>query len=218
MEKKEKIGVYVCHCGTNIAGVVNVGEVSTWAAENLKDQGVVICTRLQVHVLQPGPGTDREGYQGTGPDPRGGGRLFPPPARKDLPQCLQRRGSESLPVRTGLHPRTGSPGCIPTRLPPPRKPRPSSPAASRAWSTTKPLEPLHVPDPPGHAGRRRRHRRHPGALEIADAGFPVYLVEREPSIGGHMAQFDKTFPTLDCSACILTPKMVDVGNHPTSPC
>jgi len=39
-------------------------------------------------------------------------------------------------------------------------------------------------------------------------------VEREPSIGGHMAQFDKTFPTLDCSACILTPKMVDVGNHP----
>ena len=44
------------------------------------------------------------------------------------------------------------------------------------------------------------------ALEIADAGFPVHLVEREPSIGGHMAQFDKTFPTLDCAACILTPQ------------
>lgn len=52
------------------------------------------------------------------------------------------------------------------------------------------------------------------ALDIADAGFQVYLVEKEPSIGGHMAQLDKTFPTLDCSACILTPKMVDVGNHP----
>jgi heterodisulfide reductase subunit A len=52
------------------------------------------------------------------------------------------------------------------------------------------------------------------ALDIADAGFKVYLVEREPSIGGHMAQLDKTFPTLDCSACILTPKMVDVGRHP----
>ena len=52
------------------------------------------------------------------------------------------------------------------------------------------------------------------ALEIADAGHPVYMVEREPSIGGHMAQFDKTFPTLDCSACILTPKMVSVGTHP----
>ncbi|MBM4465445.1 MAG: CoB--CoM heterodisulfide reductase iron-sulfur subunit A family protein [Chloroflexi bacterium] len=52
------------------------------------------------------------------------------------------------------------------------------------------------------------------ALDIADAGFKVYLVEREPSIGGRMAQLDKTFPTLDCSACILTPKMVDVGRHP----
>lgn len=52
------------------------------------------------------------------------------------------------------------------------------------------------------------------ALDIADAGFPVYLVEREPSVGGRMAQLDKTFPTLDCSACILTPKMVDVGRHP----
>jgi heterodisulfide reductase subunit A len=52
------------------------------------------------------------------------------------------------------------------------------------------------------------------ALEIANAGFHVYLVEREPSIGGHMAQFDKTFPTLDCSACILTPRMVEAGTHP----
>jgi len=52
------------------------------------------------------------------------------------------------------------------------------------------------------------------ALDIADAGFTAYLVEREPSIGGRMAQLDKTFPTLDCSSCILTPKMVDVGHHP----
>lgn len=52
------------------------------------------------------------------------------------------------------------------------------------------------------------------ALDIADAGFHVYLVEREPSVGGRMAQLDKTFPTLDCSSCILTPKMVDVGQHP----
>ena len=52
------------------------------------------------------------------------------------------------------------------------------------------------------------------ALDIANAGFPVYLVEREPSIGGRMAQLDKTFPTLDCSSCILTPRMVEVGRHP----
>jgi heterodisulfide reductase subunit A len=51
------------------------------------------------------------------------------------------------------------------------------------------------------------------ALEIADSGNNVYMVEREPSIGGKMALFDKTFPTLDCSACILTPKMVTVGHR-----
>jgi len=52
------------------------------------------------------------------------------------------------------------------------------------------------------------------ALDIADAGFKVYLVERSPSIGGRMSQLDKTFPTLDCSSCILTPRMVDVSRHP----
>lgn len=52
------------------------------------------------------------------------------------------------------------------------------------------------------------------ALEIAEKGFKVHLVEKDPSIGGHMAQLDKTFPTLDCSACIITPKMVDTANHP----
>ncbi len=77
----------------------------------------------------------------------------------------------------------------------------------------EPLEPMHVKINPatlvvggGIAGLQ-------ATLELADAGYPVYLVEREPSIGGHMAQFDKTFPTLDCSACILTPKMSEVGQH-----
>ena len=51
------------------------------------------------------------------------------------------------------------------------------------------------------------------ALDIADAGFPVDIVEKQPTIGGKMAQLDKTFPTLDCAACILTPKMVDVAQH-----
>ena len=52
------------------------------------------------------------------------------------------------------------------------------------------------------------------ALDLAESGFKVYLLEETPSIGGTMAQLDKTFPTLDCSACILTPKMVDVARHP----
>jgi len=52
------------------------------------------------------------------------------------------------------------------------------------------------------------------ALDSGDKGFKVHLVEKDPCIGGHMAQLDKTFPTLDCASCISTPKMVDVGNHP----
>ncbi len=52
------------------------------------------------------------------------------------------------------------------------------------------------------------------ALEIAESGHKVYLVERTGTIGGRMAMFDKTFPTLDCAACILTPKMVAVGQNP----
>jgi heterodisulfide reductase subunit A len=87
-------------------------------------------------------------------------------------------------------------------------------AAIRRVSFQVPLEPIIVNINPnvlvvggGVAGIQ-------AALEIADSGWHVYLVEREPSIGGHMAQFDKTFPTLDCSACILTPKMTAVGQHP----
>ena len=52
------------------------------------------------------------------------------------------------------------------------------------------------------------------ALDIADAGYEVVLVEREPSIGGKMAGLSETFPTLDCSQCILTPRMVEAGQHP----
>ena len=51
------------------------------------------------------------------------------------------------------------------------------------------------------------------ALDIADAGYKVDIVEKTPSIGGRMSQLDKTFPTLDCSACILTPKMVEAAAH-----
>ncbi len=52
------------------------------------------------------------------------------------------------------------------------------------------------------------------ALDTANAGYEVILVEKQPSIGGHMIQLSETFPTLDCSQCILTPKMVEVGHHP----
>ncbi|HNJ81097.1 MAG TPA: FAD-dependent oxidoreductase, partial [Methanoregulaceae archaeon] len=52
------------------------------------------------------------------------------------------------------------------------------------------------------------------ALDLANHGVRVHIIEREPSLGGHMAQLDKTFPTNDCSMCILSPKMLDVCRHP----
>jgi len=51
------------------------------------------------------------------------------------------------------------------------------------------------------------------SLDLVDRGFKVYLVEKTPSIGGRMAQLDKTFPTMDCSICILAPKMIDVDRR-----
>ncbi len=78
----------------------------------------------------------------------------------------------------------------------------------------RPLEPIRVPITKralvvggGIAGIQ-------AALDIANGGYEVILVERQPSIGGHMAQLSETFPTLDCSQCILTPKMVEVRQHP----
>jgi len=52
------------------------------------------------------------------------------------------------------------------------------------------------------------------SLDIADGGYEVFLVEKDPSIGGHMIQYSEVFPTLDCPQCIMTPKMVEVGHHP----
>lgn len=52
------------------------------------------------------------------------------------------------------------------------------------------------------------------SLDLADSGYKVYLVEKKSSIGGHMAQFDKTFPTNDCAMCTLSPKLVECGTHP----
>ena len=52
------------------------------------------------------------------------------------------------------------------------------------------------------------------ALDIANSGFKVYLVEKNPSIGGNMAQLDKTFPTNDCSTCMISPKLIEVAKHP----
>ena len=52
------------------------------------------------------------------------------------------------------------------------------------------------------------------ALDLADSGFKVHMIQKDPSIGGTMSMLDKTFPTGDCSMCMISPKMVEVGRHP----
>jgi heterodisulfide reductase subunit A2 len=136
---------------------------------------------------------------------------------QDLPHRLRPGRPQPLPLRAGQHPRAGLLGAHRQSGGHEKAKAVVSGGVERVIHN-EPLEPLRVPINDatlvvggGIAGIQ-------AALEIADAGFKVYLVEREPSIGGHMAQFDKTFPTLDCSACILTPKMVEVGNHPNVSC
>jgi heterodisulfide reductase subunit A len=210
---KERIGVYVCHCGSNIAGMVDVEDVAVWAGEELKDRGVVIardykfmCSSLGQELIEKD--IKEEGLT----------RVVVAACSPHLHEGTFRTACG----RAGLNPYLCELVSIREQVSWVHTDRKAATEKSKAILSggverviyNEPLEPLHVPIHPaslvvggGIAGIQ-------AALEIADAGFPVYLVEREPSIGGHMAQFDKTFPTLDCAACILTPRMVSAGGHP----
>lgn len=212
-EKKERIGVYVCHCGSNIAGTVNVEEVAVWAGKELEDRGVVIsrdykfmCSSLGQELIQKDIAE------------QGLTRVVVAACSPHLHENTFRTACQN----GGLNPYLCELVSIREQVSWVHTDKNAATEKSKAVISggvervlySEPLEPLHVPIHPatlvvggGIAGIQ-------AALEIADAGFPVYMVEREPSIGGHMAQFDKTFPTLDCSACILTPRMVSVGTHP----
>ena len=209
----ERIGVYVCHCGTNIAGIVDVEDVSKWAGEHLKSRGVVIARDYKFMCSSLGQELIEKDIKELGL------------TRVVVAACsphLHEKTFRTATARGGLNPYFCELVSIREQVSWVHTDKAAATAKSKAVVSGgvervlhhEPLEPLHVPIHPttlvvggGIAGIS-------SALEIADAGFPVYLIEREPSIGGHMAQFDKTFPTLDCSACILTPKMVSAGSHP----
>ncbi len=210
---EERVGVYVCHCGSNIASVVNVEDVAVWAKEELADQGVVVARDYKFMCSSLGQELIQDDIKEHGL------------TRVVVAACsphLHEKTFRTACNRAGLNPFLCEMVSVREQV--------SWVHTDKELATNKakamiaggvervvhhqPLEPLHVPINPatlvvggGIAGIQ-------AALEIADSGFPVYLVEREPTIGGHMAQFDKTFPTLDCAACILTPKMVDAGAHP----
>jgi heterodisulfide reductase subunit A2 len=212
-DSTEKIGVYVCHCGSNIAATVDVEDVAMWAGEELKHRGVVVSRDYKFMCSSLGQELIEKDIQELGLT-----RVVVAACSPHLHETTFRIASG----RAGLNPYLTELVSIREQVSWVHSDKVAGTAKSKAVISGgvervihhEPLEPLHVPIHPdtlvvggGIAGIQ-------AALEIADAGFHVYLVEREPSIGGHMAQFDKTFPTMDCSACILTPRMVSAGTHP----
>ena len=210
---EERIGVYICHCGSNIAATVDVHDVSTWAAEALEDRGVVVARDYQFMCSSLGQELIEADIREQGLT-----RVVVGACSPHLHEATFRNACQ----RAGLNPYLCEMVSLREQVSWVHTDRAAATEKSKAMisggvervALHEPLEPLIVPINPatlvvggGIAGIQ-------AALEIADSGYPVYLVEREPSIGGHMAQFDKTFPTLDCSACILTPKMVSAGGHP----
>ncbi len=174
---EEKIGVYVCHCGSNIAGTVDVEDVSKWAGEELKRPRRCGLARLQVHVLQPGPGADRERYPGAWSDPGCGRGLLTAPYT-NRPSATHLPAPVLNPYLTELVSIREQVSWVHTdKVAATEKAKYVVSGGVERVIHHEPLEPLHVPVNPatlvvggGIAGIQ-------SALEIADAGFPVYLVE-----------------------------------------
>ena len=206
----EKIGIYICHCGSNIAGTVDVEEVARWAGKNVQD--VVVSRDYKFMCSSLGQSLIEEDIKKEGLT-----RIVVAACSPHLHEKTFRRACENA----GLNPyllqmtniREHCSWVHIDKKAATEKTKALVAAAAGRVRHQRPLERMYVKVNPatlvvggGIAGLQ-------ATLELADAGYPVHLVEREPSIGGHMAQFDKTFPTLDCSACILTPKMSEVGQH-----
>ncbi len=205
-----KIGVYVCYCGSNIAATVDVEKVAEYAR---RLEGVVVARTNKYTCSDPGQEAIRQDIVELGLDRVVVGACSPRMHERTFRAALQKAGLnpyflEVANIRehcSWVHSDIAAATDKAKDL--------IRAAVQRVWQH-RPLYPRQEPVTQaamvvggGIAGIQ-------AALDIANAGFPVYLVERQPSIGGHMAQLDKTFPTLDCSACILTPKMVDVSAHP----
>ena len=205
-----RTGVFVCHCGSNIAKTVDVAGV----AEAIKAMpGVVHAEDYQYMCSSPGQELVRKAIEEHQLDSVVVASCSPRLHEPTFRRCV---------AEAGLNPFLMEMANIREHC--------SWVHKDKAEGTPKALDlvkaavvkvqrnvPLHSTELPitrraiviggGIAGIQ-------AALDIADAGYEVILVEKSPSIGGRMAQFDKTFPTLDCSACILTPKMVEVAQHP----
>ncbi|MEM2386975.1 MAG: CoB--CoM heterodisulfide reductase iron-sulfur subunit A family protein [Candidatus Bathyarchaeia archaeon] len=206
-----RVGVYVCHCGVNIAGVVDVKKVVECISKlpNVvvaKDYLYVCSDAGQMMISQDikEHNLNRVVVAACSPN------LHEQTFRK----CLESGGlNKYLLVMANIREH-----CSWVHSDEPEEATAKAidlvrMAVARA-NLLEPLESIRVPVKRsclviggGIAGIQ-------AALDIANEGFEVYLVEKNVTIGGHMAQFDKTFPTMDCSMCILSPKMAEVAHHP----
>jgi heterodisulfide reductase subunit A len=205
---EQRIGVYVCHCGHNIAATVDPKAVAESAASL---DGVVVARDYMFMCSDPGQELIANDIKAHRLD------------RVVVAACsplMHERTFRNVCRESGINPYLMEIANIREHCSwvhdegATDKAKALVRAAVMKVSYNQPLETTDVPIGPktlivggGIAGIQ-------AALDIANAGRKVVLVEREPSIGGHMIQLDKTFPTLDCSACILTPKMSEVGSHP----
>jgi len=205
-----RIGVFICWCGSNIAKTVDVEKVAEAAREM---PGVVYATDYKYMCSEPGQNMIKDAIAEHKLDRIVVASCSPRLHEPTFQRCIGEGGLNSYMVEMAnlrehcswVHDRT------------PEATQKAIELVQMAVAKVSKNEPLYRKDIPitkralviggGIAGIQ-------ASLDIADAGYPVVLVERTPSIGGHMAQYDKTFPTLDCAACILTPKMVDCASHP----
>ena len=205
----QKIGVFVCHCGTNIAGTIDVKAVAS-ALGN--EPGVAFSTDYPYMCSQAGQDMIREAI-----------------AEHSLSgivicSCSPRMHEATFrktAAAAGLNPYMVEIANIREQCSWVHKDIPAGTEKAIILGRAAVAKvALNAPLTPGESPVTKRALVIGGgivgiqtALDIADAGFPVDIVETKPTIGGKMAQLDKTFPTLDCAACILTPKMVDVAQH-----
>jgi heterodisulfide reductase subunit A len=205
-----RIGFYICHCGTNIAGVVDVQAVAKYVATL---PNVVVSRDYKYMCSDPGQEMIVQDIIEH--------RLNRIVVAACSPLLHEHTFREAT-RRGGLNPfffqmvniREHDAWVHTDRQLATRKAMALARAAVQRVPLHKPLEIKKVAINPnvlvvggGIAGIH-------AALVLANAGKQVYLVEREPTIGGHMAKFDKTFPTLDCAMCVLSPKMAAAGSHP----
>ncbi|MBA7643281.1 Ferredoxin-type protein NapF [subsurface metagenome] len=205
-----RTGVYICHCGSNIAGTVDVAQVSQYAGSL---DSVIVARDYKFMCSEPGQDMIKQDIKDLGLNRVVVASCSPlmhePTFRRVCEQAgLNRYLFQMANIREQCSWVTEDSGKAT------EKAKALVRAAVQRVFYHEPLEIREVPVNSntlvvggGIAGIQ-------AALEIANSHHKVYLVEREPSIGGHMVQLDKTFPTLDCSACILTPKMSEVSSHP----